>query len=167
MVTRPWCQGALSLQLPSKKFMITERGAKELTPPVGSQPLPRWAWGPLLVLCRSGTPKYNLQVKARSGAYTHVPPRVMQLRILPLSQGGLWSCHVSSGSGTRLPTKEGSGVTTSTVAPNPLGGLRSTVCLMAPDPASLRGGLWATTCPTTLRGPQASSIKKNLASLPV
>jgi hypothetical protein len=26
---------------------LTERGAKKLTPSAGSQPLPRWAWGPL------------------------------------------------------------------------------------------------------------------------
>jgi hypothetical protein len=74
---------------------------------------------------------------------------------------------VSSGSGAHLPTKEGSGVATCTVAPNPLGGLRSIVCPTTPDPASLQGGLWATTRPTALRGPQALSIKKILASLPV
>jgi hypothetical protein len=33
--------------LPSEKLKITERGAEELAPPVGSQPLPRWARGPL------------------------------------------------------------------------------------------------------------------------
>jgi hypothetical protein len=47
----------LSLQIPSKKFKITERDVKELTPLASSQRLPRWAWGPLSVPYRLGT--YN------------------------------------------------------------------------------------------------------------
>jgi hypothetical protein len=31
-------------------------------------------------------------------AFTHAPPRALQYRVLPLSQGGLRSWHVSSGS---------------------------------------------------------------------
>jgi hypothetical protein len=47
----------LSLQIPSKKFKITERDVEELAPPASSQPLPMWAWGPLSVPYRLGT--YN------------------------------------------------------------------------------------------------------------
>jgi hypothetical protein len=69
-------KGALLLQLSSKKFKITERGAEELAPTTGSHPLSRWAQGPLLVPYRSGTPTYKLQVKTRSGTCTHMPPHV-------------------------------------------------------------------------------------------
>jgi hypothetical protein len=55
-----------------------------------------------------------------------VHPRVTTLQYwtLPSSQGGIWCCHVSSGSGSYLPAREGFGVTT---------------CLMASDPASTLG----------------------------
>jgi hypothetical protein len=36
MATRPWCQGALSLQLPGENFKMIERGAEELAPLAGS-----------------------------------------------------------------------------------------------------------------------------------
>jgi hypothetical protein len=38
---------------------------------------------------------------------------------------------------------------------------------MAPDPASLLGGLRAATRPAVTCGPRASNVKKNLAGLPV
>jgi hypothetical protein len=54
-----------------------------------------------------------------------------------------------------------------TLAPDPLGGLRSAVCPVALDHTSLLGGLRATTRPAVPYGPRASSIKKSLAGLPV
>jgi hypothetical protein len=89
---------------------------------------------------------------------------------LPLCQSELCWCHVSSGSGPHLPTREGSG---------------ATMCTVARDPASLLGrapvrhyllrhltlppcwdGSDAVTCPTAPCGPRASSIKKNLDGIP-
>jgi hypothetical protein len=54
-----------------------------------------------------------------------------------------------------------------TVAPNPLGGLQSIACPAAPDTASLRGRLWATTRHAVLCGPRVSSLRKSLTDLPV
>jgi hypothetical protein len=75
-------------------------------------------------------------------------PRVQQLWDPPLSQGGLRCRHVYRGSG-------------------PTGRRQTSTYPTAPDPATLLGGLWAVTCPMVLCGPRASSIKKNLAGLPV
>jgi hypothetical protein len=53
------------------------------------------------------------------------------------------------------------------VVPDPLGGLQCTACPAALDPASLQGGLLATTCHVVPYGPRASNIKKRLVGLPV
>jgi hypothetical protein len=74
---------------------------------------------------------------------------------------------VSNGSGARLLAKVGSDVVTCPKALDPLGGLRSTTCLVAPDPASLQGGLRAPAHPAPPCGSWASSTKKSLADLPV
>jgi hypothetical protein len=74
---------------------------------------------------------------------------------------------VSSGFETHLLVKVGSDVATSTVALDPWGGLESAACLATTYPASLLGGLRATTCPMISCGPWATSIKKSLAGLPV
>jgi hypothetical protein len=157
----------LSLQLLSKKFKITKQGIEELAPTVGSQPLPRWARGPLSIPYRLGTPTYKLQVKTRCGACTHMLPCVLRHQTLPPNQGGLRGCHVSRGSRTRFPDEKGSGATTCTVAPDPLGGLRCATCPVAPHPASLPGGLRAATCPIVSCGLWVTSIKKRLAGLTV
>jgi hypothetical protein len=85
----------------SEKFKIIERGTEELLP------------------YRPGIPTCNLQVKIRSGACTQAPPRALQHRIQPPSQGGLRGCHVSSGLGSRLPDRKGSNAATCIMAPNP------------------------------------------------
>jgi hypothetical protein len=46
-------------------------------------------------------------------------PHVQWHRISPPSEGGLWYCHVSSGSGPRLTVREGSDTATCPVAPDP------------------------------------------------
>jgi hypothetical protein len=84
---------------------------------------------------------------------------------LPLGKSGLRYCHVSSGSGTRLPNRKGSGTATCTVAPDVLGGLRYAACPARPDPASLLGGLQAVMRPAVPCGPRATNIKKALAGL--
>jgi hypothetical protein len=94
---------------------------------------------------------------------THAPPHVLQYCTQPPSQGGLQSCHVSSGSGPRLPDRKGFDAATCIVAPDPLGGLRCTACPTDPNPASLLGGLRVATHPTVPCGPHASDIKKSLA----
>jgi hypothetical protein len=99
-----------------------------------------------------------------------VPPRAQLHQTLPLCQGGLRHCHVSSVSRPHLPAREGSGATT---------------CIMALDPTSLlrraleppyglrlrtlppcREGFGTATHPTVPYGSLASSIKKNLPGLP-
>jgi hypothetical protein len=138
-----------------------------LAPPMGSLPPARWARGPLSIPCRPGTPAYKLQVKTKSETCNHASPRIPQHWVLPPMRGGLRGGHVSSGSRARIPYREGSGVGMYTVALDPLGGLRSVTCLKAPDPASLLGGLWATTRPAVPCGSRAKRIKKSLVDLPV
>jgi hypothetical protein len=86
-------RGALPLQLPSEKFKVIGRSAKKLAPPTGSQPLPRWAQGPLSIPYRPDTSVYKLQIKTRSMACIHVLPSVLQLRTSP---------PVEVGSGTAM-----------------------------------------------------------------
>jgi hypothetical protein len=89
----------------------------------------------LSVSCRPVIPTYKLQVKTRSGTCTHAPPRALQHWTLPPSRGGLWGCHVSSGSGSRLPDKKCFDIAT---------------CIMVPDPVSLQGRIRCVMCPTAL-----------------
>jgi hypothetical protein len=140
-----------------------------LAPPTGLQPLSRWIRGPLSVPYKPGTRTYKLQVKIGSEVCTHAPPHVLQYQTLPPSQGGLCSCHVSSGSGSHLPDRKGSGAMTCIVVPYLLGGLRSChvsnssgshlsdkkgsgaiMCVVTPD---LLGGLWCATFPVALDPP--------------
>jgi hypothetical protein len=81
----------------------------------------------------------------------------MRHRTLPPSQDGLQGYHVSSGSGSRLPDRKGSGAATYIMAPDPSslqgrapvhhvlrilppckGWLRCVTCPTTPDPASLQ-----------------------------
>jgi hypothetical protein len=74
---------------------------------------------------------------------------------------------VSIRSGARLPTEVGSGAITCSEALDLLGGLWSTMCPMAPDSTSLRGGLWVAMSLVVPCGPRASIMKKSLAILPM
>jgi hypothetical protein len=103
-----------------------------LASPEGSLPPPRWARGPLSVPYRLGTPTYKLQVKTKSGACNHALPHIPWHRIQPPNRGGVQSCHVSSVSETHLLAKVGSSTTTCPNAPDPMGGLQSATCPMAP-----------------------------------
>jgi hypothetical protein len=55
-----------------------------------------------------GYPMYKFQVKTRGRACIHTLSRVPQHRIRAPHLGGLQCCHVSRGSGPRLPAREGS-----------------------------------------------------------
>jgi hypothetical protein len=74
---------------------------------------------------------------------------------------------MSSGTGSRFPDREGSEAATFVMAPDLLGGLWCAACPVAPDPASLYGGLRAATHPAILCGPRATSIKKSQVCLPI
>jgi hypothetical protein len=74
---------------------------------------------------------------------------------------------LSSGSGPHLLDRKGSDAAMCIVIPDPLGGLRCATCPMALNPASLLGGLRATTRPSVPYGPRISDTKKRLAGLPV
>jgi hypothetical protein len=74
---------------------------------------------------------------------------------------------VSSGVGSHLLKREGSNAATCPAAPDPLGGLQSTASPVAPDLASLWGGLRAATRPATLCGSWAISVNKSLTDLPI
>jgi hypothetical protein len=103
---------ALSLQLPIQKFRKDGWGEDVLAPPMGSQCLPWWAWGPLSVPCRPDTPAYKLQIKTRSRSCIHAMSCVLQLRTLPPCRDGLRCCHVSYSSEPHLPVEMGSGAIT-------------------------------------------------------
>jgi hypothetical protein len=109
-----------------------------LVPSAGLLPPPRWARGPLSVPCRLGTPAYKLQVKTKSGACNHTSPHTPQHWNLPPDRRGLRGCHMSSGSGARLPVREGSSTAMCTMASDPQGGLWPIMYHVASDPASLR-----------------------------
>jgi hypothetical protein len=140
------------------------RGEKRYWPHLWVRCHPRGgSGGPLSVPYRPGTPVYKLQVNTKSGACIHVfsgsdaatcsvapdpasllgralvRPHAQWLRTPPPYYRGLRYHHMSSGSRSRLPAKEGS---------------NATVCPMASGRASLvrrlqhystsRGSLWAT-----------------------
>jgi hypothetical protein len=90
---------------------------------------------------------------------------------LPLCQGVLQCCHMSRGTGPLSPARKGSRAMTCIVsldpisllgrAPTPLRVLRLRTLLL------YREGSDAITCHVVPCGPQASSIKKSLADLPM
>jgi hypothetical protein len=98
-----------------------------LAPPAGSLPLPRWAWGPLSVPSRPGTPGNMLQVKTKGKVCVHALPHATsapepasllregsnvatcpRLRTPPRRLGEVRRCHASLSTGSRLTAKEGS-----------------------------------------------------------
>jgi hypothetical protein len=81
-----------------------------------------------------------------------VLPCVPRHQILPPCSGGLRRYHVSHGTASRLPAREGSGTATYHTAP---------------DLASLLGRAPALPCVTQLCGPQTSRIKKDLDGIPM
>jgi hypothetical protein len=153
-----------------------------LAPPAGSQPLQSWAWGPLSVTWRSGTPTYRLEVKTRRMTCRHTLPCILWLRTSPLCQEELRRCHVSCDSEPYPPIKESSGATTCHAAPD-LSSLPRRASVLPRDmwlrtSPSCQGGLrryhmsrgsrpglptgkgsGAGTCPTALSGPRAPSDK--------
>jgi hypothetical protein len=72
-----------------------------------------------------------------------------------------------SGIGTRLLAKMGSDAAMYPAALNLLEGLRSVTCPVAPDLASMWGGLWTVMCPAAICGLRVTSVKKRLACLPI
>jgi hypothetical protein len=74
---------------------------------------------------------------------------------------------VSSGCKFHLLDRKGSDAAMCIMAPNLLGRLWCSVCPMAPDTATLPGGLQRCHASCVPYEPRASSIKKNLASLTV
>jgi hypothetical protein len=161
-----------------------------LAPPAGSLPLSRWAWGPLSIPYKSGTPTYKLQVKIRSETCIHASPHVLQHRTLPPSQSGLRAatCLVAPDPGSHLPDRKGSGAATCTVAPDPTSlqgrvpvrhiSYSSRSCLPAGEgskaphvlrllimPPYREGSGAATACRAASYGPRDLNVKKNLAVL--
>jgi hypothetical protein len=98
-------QGHTTTSTVKQKVQSNRAGCEKLAPPMGLQPPLRWAWRPLSVPCRSGTPAHRLQVRTRSRVCFHPLPHTLWLRTLPPCQGGLRACHVSLGPGPRLPTE--------------------------------------------------------------
>jgi hypothetical protein len=105
-----------------------------MAPPAGSLPLPRWAWVPLLVPYRPGTPAYKLQAKTRNRVYISALPCAATC------------CHVSHGSELSLPAREGSGAATCPMAMDNASLLvRALMMPCAPQlqtPSHCSGGLW-------------------------
>jgi hypothetical protein len=95
--------------------------------------------------------------------------RVARLRTLPPYSGGLWCCHMSRGSGPRLPTREGSGAATCPMTSDPTSLLgRAPVLPRAHGfrpclPTRGRGGgSDVVMCPAIFKGSRALSIKKSV-----
>jgi hypothetical protein len=84
------------------------RSSAPIGPTSSSQPLPRWARGPLSVPWRLGTPAYKIWVKTRSMTCIHALPR----------RGGLLCHHMSYGPGPRLLAEVSSGTATCPSAPD-------------------------------------------------
>jgi hypothetical protein len=104
-------------RIPMYKDSERMRGERMLAPPVGLQPLPGWARGPLSVPSRPGTPVYKLQVRttaptSRLGAAPRlscvpaapaptsrlgVAPGPPQLRLPPPGPGQLRGRRMSPG----------------------------------------------------------------------
>jgi hypothetical protein len=114
--------------------------------------------------------------------------RVLQLRISPPCSGGLRHCHVSRGTGSRLPAREGSDAATCPAASYPTSLLgRAPVLPRVPRLRTLppysrglqcchmhrgsgprlpvREGSGVATCPVALSRPRTSGINKCLAGL--
>jgi hypothetical protein len=92
-----------------------------MAPPVGSLPLLRWAWGPLSVSCRLGTPTTDIKIRQ------------------PVERATMSRC-LFRGSRPHLPTREGSSAVTCSTAPDLASECSSAATHpMALDPASLLG----------------------------
>jgi hypothetical protein len=127
--------------LPSKKFKITKRGTEELSPPAGSQPLPRWARGH----CRYPVDRVPLHIsfksKIRSEMCTHMPCSTEPC--LPIEVGsGVATCMVAPDPASLIGRVPAPSCVSWIQTPPPCkGGLRCATCPMAPNLASLPGGL--------------------------
>jgi hypothetical protein len=111
--THPSSQGCTIASTPKrKKFNITERGAEELAPLLGSGPLSRWARGPLSVPCRPDTSTYcAIPHPASLPRWALGLPHVQWLRTPSPYQGGLWCRACVPWLRTLLPIRDGSGDT--------------------------------------------------------
>jgi hypothetical protein len=91
-----------------------------------------------------------------------VSPRVPWHQTPPLGMGGLLRHRVSPGTRPRLPTREGSGVTTCLMAPNPIsrhGRALASPCVSwqhTPPPGT--GGSGVATCPASQHGRAPASL---------
>jgi hypothetical protein len=144
-----------------------------LAPLTGSLPHSRWAWGPLSVPCRPGTPAYMLQAKTKVKACAHGLPRATAapepasllregsdaatcpgLRTPPLRLGGFRRCHVPRCFGPHLTIQEGSDAASRPSTPDPASPLRRAPALtrvlrLRTAPAT-EVGSGADTCPMAL-----------------
>jgi hypothetical protein len=146
-----------------------------LAPPVGSLPLPRWAWGPFSVPYRSGTPAYMLQAETKGKVCVHTlqcatavlkPASLLRessgtatcprLQTLLLRLKGLRWLPRAQRLWTPLAIQEGSGTTMRPLAPDPCltakEGSSTDMRPSALDHTHLSGGLWYYTCPMALHG---------------
>jgi hypothetical protein len=114
-----WQNRTPASQYQDTKFQKSSAGKEMLAPPAGSLPLPRWAWGPLSVPCRPGTPAYKFQVKTKGEACKSHAPACPQPQHEPHSPGQLRGHHVSYGSSSRCPAWGSSGAAACPTAPAP------------------------------------------------
>jgi hypothetical protein len=109
---------------------------------VGSQPLPRWARGPLSVSCRLGTPTYKFQVKTRSGrglTRHHVPCSAGPCLLAEVGSEAVM-CPVALDAASLIGRAPAPPRVPWLRTPPPCkGGLRCTTCPTTPDPSSLEG----------------------------
>jgi hypothetical protein len=91
-------------------------------------PLLRWAWGPLSVPCKPGTPRTSSKSRRRARRALATPPPWCQLS--PPGSGQLRCCHMSHDPSSRVPAWGSSGAATHPVTPAPASWHRA-----APEPS--------------------------------
>jgi hypothetical protein len=141
-----------------------------LDPPAGSQPLLRWAWGPLSVPYIPGTPAYRLQVKTKDKACAHVLPRAtaaLEPASLPREGFGIATCLKAL---DPTPPPRGAPMLSCVLRlrtpPHHPGGLQHWHASFGSGPRhASKVGSGADMCPMALHGPWAIEKKKGLPTM--
>jgi hypothetical protein len=125
-----------------QKIQDNQAGRRRVGPTCGFTASPEVGPRATVDTLQTGYPYTQASSQDKERACTHMPPRALQHRFQPPSQGGLQGYHMSNGSRSRLPDRR-----TPTLPRVPWlwtlppcrGGLWCTTCHIALDPTSLQG----------------------------
>jgi hypothetical protein len=87
VATRPLVKPNSRFAIPRYKVRKSSTGKEMLAPPAGSLPLPRWAWEPLSVPWRPGTPRRSSRSRQKARHANHTLPRVHNLSMNHTARG--------------------------------------------------------------------------------